>query len=248
MIIKYTKFLRALHLIIGILIGCNSFAQSGWQQQTSGTNQTLLGVIMTDINTAYVCGVNGIILKSTNSGSNWQLLTTGTTRFLRSISYVSSDVVYTAGELGIILKTTNGGGNWQNQPINITSELYSIHFTDSQNGLATGQNGIILKTISGGIGINQISTEIPERFALYQNYPNPFNPSTVITFDLLNLSHIKLTIFDITGKVVERIVNEKLSAGKYDIEWEAGSCPSGVYFCKLETEKFSSAIKMIVLK
>lgn len=99
-------------MLLCILFNTALYSQSGWQQQNSGTSSTLLGAATSGQNTAYVCGINGIVLKSTNSGSNWFSLSTGTNRFLRSISSADPDIIYAAGELGIILKSTNGGVNW----------------------------------------------------------------------------------------------------------------------------------------
>lgn len=97
-------------------------------------------------------------------------------------------------------------------------------------------------------GIRQIYSITPEQFSLYQNYPNPFNPTTNIEFSLPQESFVKLKVFDITGKEVAELVNENLPAGKFRYEFSAGNLSSGLYIYKLETEEFTEAKKMIVLK
>jgi len=97
------------------------------------------------------------------------------------------------------------------------------------------------------------NNNIPTKYALMQNYPNPFNPSTKIKFDLPKSTHAKLIIYDILGREVAKLVNEKLNAGSYEVEWPAptgtaGSYPSGVYFYRLETNDYSSVKKMLLIK
>jgi len=89
---------------------------------------------------------------------------------------------------------------------------------------------------------------IPADFALYQNYPNPFNPKTVISFDLPLSTFVSLTIFNALGEEVAELVKENLPAGRYRIEWDAGSLPSGVYFCRFTGGNFTATKKLVLLK
>ncbi|MEP7146262.1 MAG: T9SS type A sorting domain-containing protein, partial [bacterium] len=98
------------------------------------------------------------------------------------------------------------------------------------------------------VGIENISSEIPETFTLYQNYPNPFNPVTYIKFDIVRSSNVKLEIFDIKGSLVEVLFNGFLQSGKYNINWKADSYSSGVYYYKLSSDKISLMNKMILVK
>lgn len=101
------------------------------------------------------------------------------------------------------------------------------------------------------IGIEPVSTIIPDKFMLYDNYPNPFNPVTTIKFDIPNDAAGKITlleIFDITGRRAAIPVNEILQAGRYEIKWDAGSFASGIYVYRLKAGKYTSVKKMIVVK
>ena len=73
----------------------------------------------------------------------------------------------------------------------------------------------------------------PKQFALHQNYPNPFNPSTTIRFGLPNESFVKLEIYNSLGQLVQTLVNEVLSTHYYEVKWEAGNIPTGLYFYKI---------------
>ena len=97
-------------------------------------------------------------------------------------------------------------------------------------------------------GITPISGNVPIQYKLYQNYPNPFNPTTIIKFDLPANSNVKLTVYDIAGNEVARLVNQQLQAGSYSFNWNASAISSGVYLYKLQTERYSETHKMILVK
>ena len=111
--------------------------------------------------------------------------------------------------------------------------------------VAMGMTGVI--TVNP-IGIKPISSNVPEKFTLFQNYPNPFNPSTNIRFDLPVRADVHLRIYDITGKNVATLVNEKLQAGMYSVDWNASNYASGVYFYQIETPEFNVTKKLALIK
>lgn len=111
--------------------------------------------------------------------------------------------------------------------------------------LRTNKNAAAIKF--GVIGIEQISSIVPEKFALYQNYPNPFNPSTTIKFDVPKSGIVKLNVFDIIGREVSSF-SQMLSPGVYKYELNDPSLASGVYFYRLQTDQFTDTKKMILLK
>ena len=98
------------------------------------------------------------------------------------------------------------------------------------------------------IGVEPISSTVPKSYRLHQNYPNPFNPTTKIKFELPKSSFVKLVVYDILGREVIKLVNEKLTAGSYETEWGAQEFASGVYFYKLVANDFSETKKMLLIK
>jgi hypothetical protein len=108
-------------------------------------------------------------------------------------------------------------------------------------------------TSASSIGIEPISTNIPEEFSLFQNYPNPFNPTTTIKFRIpLNVkretSDVKLIVYNVLGHQVAELVNQKLSAGSYKVDFDGSNLPSGVYFYTISTTGFTQTKRMILLK
>ena len=105
-------------------------------------------------------------------------------------------------------------------------------------------------------GIKKISEKVPQSYKLYQNYPNPFNPTTKIIFEIAppftkggqgGLTTLK--IYDILGREVATLVNEKLIPGTYEIMWDGHNYSSGVYFYQLIADgKIIGTKKMVLIK
>ncbi len=96
--------------------------------------------------------------------------------------------------------------------------------------------------------IRVVNNFVPQNYLLSQNYPNPFNPSTTIKFDLPKSSAVRLSVYDITGKEIETLVDEKLNAGSYETKWDGSKYESGVYFCRLTAGDYTSTTKMLMIK
>ena len=111
-------------------------------------------------------------------------------------------------------------------------------------------NGVIYGDTSMIVGINPISTGIPEYFDLKQNYPNPFNPVTKIKFDISGTSVAQtfLSVYDILGHEVAVLVNQQLQPGSYEADWDATIYPSGVYYYKLEVIDPSTPLRVTETK
>jgi hypothetical protein len=95
--------------------------------------------------------------------------------------------------------------------------------------------------------VNQQANSISS-FGLSANYPNPFNPQTKISFSIPKESYITLKVYDLLGKEVAILAQEKKEAGEYSVVWNAGSVPSGVYFYRLVAGNFVETKKMILMK
>jgi hypothetical protein len=86
-------------------------------------------------------------------------------------------------------------------------------------------------------------------FTLSQNYPNPFNSSTVISYSLPVESHVRLKVFDMLGREIVTLVNERSAAGHHSCQWDALNISSGVYFYQLRTNTgFVQTQKLFLLK
>lgn len=98
------------------------------------------------------------------------------------------------------------------------------------------------------IGIRNINSEIPKNYSLSQNFPNPFNPVTNIAFSIPEESNVNLTVYDVLGREIKVLINEKLKPGNYQVDWNAQVYTSGMYFYRLQTDKFTDTKKMVLVK
>ncbi|MFI5144491.1 MAG: SBBP repeat-containing protein [Ignavibacteria bacterium] len=154
--------------------------------------------------------------------------------------------------------STSGVEQWlqmYNGPADSIDIPYSLAVDGSGNVYVTGQSTGIgtlsdFATIkySQSIGIKKISSAIPGEFNLSQNYPNPFNPNTTIEFAIPKSSDVKLVVYDISGREADVLINEKLRAGSYKVDFYGSKLSSGVYFYKLTSEDFIQTKRMVLVK
>lgn len=104
---------------------------------------------------------------------------------------------------------------------------------------------IPLKTQASGVKPKEV---LPQTFRLSQNYPNPFNPTTTIQYEIPKASNVTITIFNMTGQIVDRLVNQKQEPGFYSVQWDARNISTGVYFYQIKADGFQQVRKMLLIK
>ncbi|MBV6477294.1 MAG: hypothetical protein HGGPFJEG_00031 [Ignavibacteria bacterium] len=112
-------------------------------------------------------------------------------------------------------------------------------FNTRHNGVY-GDNGIV--------SIGSASSSEIEEFSLSQNYPNPFNPRTIIRFQLSAANFVTLKVYNLLGKGVATLVNERITGGNHQVEFDGSELPSGIYFYELRLGTFSQVKGMLLLK
>jgi type IX secretion system substrate protein len=83
---------------------------------------------------------------------------------------------------------------------------------------------------------------------LSQNYPNPFNPKTIIRFALPEDTMVKLDVYNILGQRVRILINEFMHSGNHEIEFDSAEISSGIYFYRIDSGKYHSIKKMVLVK
>ncbi|MCX6162704.1 MAG: T9SS type A sorting domain-containing protein [Ignavibacteriae bacterium] len=140
--------------------------------------------------------------------------------------------------------------------VNLTTSYYSpavgMRFVPGDSCFAlysaNGADNVWSAQGCSGIITGITNPETPVSYSLKQNYPNPFNPSTKISFAIPRQGFVTLKIYDILGKEVATLVNEKKEAGEYIVDFNASNLTTGVYFYKLEAGNFSRTMKMLLVK
>ena len=126
-------------------------------------------------------------------------------------------------------------------------------YTDSK--LKTGKYYYRLKQIdfNGNMQYYELNNIVeikpPNKYELSQNYPNPFNPTTKISFKLSGDTKVSLKVYDISGREVSSLINDKTyTADYYTVEFNASNLASGIYFYRIVTNEFKSVKKMVLIK
>jgi hypothetical protein len=158
---------------------------------------------------------------------------------------------------GSIVFTYSFGSGGSETAAEKVSALKTVRTPDQQyNGIADDfiagcRDGRIV-CFSGGYfltpNVNTIGNNVPDKYSLEQNYPNPFNPVTKIKFAIPKSNDVKITIYDISGRVIKLETLSNLSAGIYEYTLDASSFASGTYFYKLQSGGFSMVKKMLMIK
>lgn len=103
-------------------------------------------------------------------------------------------------------------------------------------------------SLDGVTAIEKLDTGIPHEFKLKQNYPNPFNPSTTFSFSVPTASEVSLKIFNLAGEQVAEVLNERLAAGEYSMDWNADDLSSGIYIYRLIAGNQIFTRRMVLIK
>ncbi len=211
----------------------------------------------------------GNLTKTTDGGLTWQeqfVPFQSASSGASDISIINKDTLWMAGGAvgttwkdfrSVAFKTTNGGANWGYQILNSSINSYipfHIMFVNANYGWTYIPNNTGFHTKVGGndttiyVGVQQISSEIPENFKLYQNYPNPFNPVTKINYEIKVSDYITLKVFDISGKEISTLISQKQTPGRYEYLFDASNLSSGIYLYTLQTQDLKETKKMILVK
>ena len=220
---------------------------NNWTQFSLGGGPTrvVLSLAVMDNNIFAGTDNDGIFI-STNNGLNWTQNSFNTTSVLSLL--VNGNNIFAGGAGGAVYLSTNQGVSWISKMQGMGIQWIHSLTANSQYIFAGNDSCAWRRSLTEIVGVQKISTEIPEKYSLSQNYPNPFNPETNIEFTLPKTSFIKITVFDIAGKEVETLVNERLQSGTYKANWNASAYTSGVYFYKLVTDSYSETKKMVLIK
>ena len=147
--------------------------------------------------------------------------------------------------------TATGSFNWET-PANIGNDENSLIIFDARvNNLYYQEFHSRYRESGGeliGLGIGNPDIEINSGFSLSQNYPNPFNASTNIKFTIANSGDVKIIVYDMIGRQVKTLANEKLKPGTYEISFDGSSLPNGIYLYRFSVADFTQTRRMILDK
>ena len=203
-----------------------------WTNHTPCQAFIIYSVWFTNQTTAYTCGFDGQIFKTTNNGLNWAITTPSFGRDLYSIHFADENNGYAVGVYGRTVKTTNGGSTWSELNPVTDDRLQSVFFTDANTGYAVGSEigGTILKTTNGG-GFPVSVTEPVATGATFKLFPNPVNSTITIEIPEM-IGNADLSVMNLSGRVV---LSRPITGNKTQID--ISTLPAGVYFVRVTGDK-----------
>jgi hypothetical protein len=203
-------------------------------------------------------GDSGVFI-SADYGNNW-FKSSLNNEYIRAITLISSNIFaglhrhYSYNTSGMY-QSANNGNTWFriNEGFGVNPDIYSLLIANDYIFAGPSQNYVWRRPISELVGIEYVNSSVPKEFSLSQNYPNPYNPTTTIRFAIPSnvkreMSNVKIIIYDALGREIQTIVNEQLSPGTYEVEWNAAVYSSGVYFYTIKAGKFTQTLKMVLIK
>ena len=154
----------------------------------------------------------------------------------------------TAGD-GVFLSADNGAGWVQVDSGLADTYVQALAVSGTYLFGGTKGDGVWMRPLSEMItGVEDKQNNLPTNFSLQQNYPNPFNPSTTINYSVPKTSFVTIKVYNVLGREIKTLVNEKKSFGNYSVQFSGSSLSSGIYFYRMQSGNYSQTKKLIILK
>lgn len=158
---------------------------------------------------------------------------------------------------GVLKWLINYRGSWNsyNQPAALavdaagnvyltgTSGFEDVNFYEKWSNFTT-----IKYTQTTPVSVDEKKASKPQKYHLSQNYPNPCNPSTTIRYALPKSEYVTLKIYNLIGKEIATLVRGKKAAGEYQVQWNAGDLPGGLYLYRLQVGEYVATRKLVLMK
>jgi len=200
-------------------------------------------------------GTDQGVYMSTNGGTNWQSPSRTMGVECISLDPTSANRLF-AGTWQGVYTSTNGGSSWTEMNNGLFDDDVNCMDFDATNGVlyvGTNGGGVFRSSVGTGIDDEPANDNLPTDCILYQNYPNPFNMGTEIQYQLESEGSVKLTIFDINGRIVRHLVDMQHAPGIHRIFWDGKDnsgedLASGLYIYKIRTKDQTQMKKMVLQK
>jgi photosystem II stability/assembly factor-like uncharacterized protein len=190
----------------------------------------------------------GGVFFTANNGTSWTDVSTGLTNTDVWALAVSGTSLF-AGTFGGVFLTTTNGTSWTEVNAGLMNTTIRSLAVAGTNLFVGTDDGVWRRPLSEmTTAVDRLAGELPRDYSLQQNYPNPFNPSTTIKFELPKSSMVRLSVFDILGREVSVLVNERRNAGVHEVKFDAAGLASGVYFYRMQAGSYIETKKLLLVR
>jgi photosystem II stability/assembly factor-like uncharacterized protein len=193
------------------------------------------------------------IYRSTDHGLSWRISNSGIDNHgVYGLVFASDGSLFAGSWGGGVYRSTDQGNSWfsfNNGLKDANVWAVARHPSDylyvlNGAGLFRSINTIVASVGKDGL----LHSGPPASYSLEQNYPNPFNPSTTINFSMAADARVSVAVYDVLGRQVDVLVDQRLAAGRYVVQWSPRELASGIYFVRMMTESFQAVKKVIYLR
>ncbi len=221
-----------------------------WNAVSTGNSNMLINTWASVANGGIFAGTWAGVFRSTDKGATFSPAdTTQLDDKVTALATGSDGQLFAGTYKSGVFRSTDYGESWEQITAGLQGLYISSLCTDRYGYLYAGTlGGGLYKSTLAVLSVKKDFSSLPNRFLLSQNYPNPFNPSTMISYQLPADGYVTLKVFDILGREVRTLVNERQIAGDYSVIFNASSLPSGVYFDRLEARNSIETKKMVLMK
>lgn len=198
--------------------------------------------------------LNPVAYVSNDGGTSFQPVAGGYQVVSVAADPKRDDIAYALMLDGSVASSRDTGMTWKIfSTTSRYSYLSSIHAVSTSDGgtlllIETSSSGILSYKFEDPASVKATTEAEVSHYALFQNYPNPFNPSTVIRYDLPTNTRVTLKIYDVLGRELTTLVDERQIAGGHSVTFNANALPNGVYFYRLQAGAYTQTKKLVLLK
>ena len=221
-----------------------------WNSTSSGLVQaTISDIALNQENEIFITTLGYGIYKSIDNGLTW-ITKMGAGWDFSCLKISRDGKIYAATQGNWLYESDDNGDNWflVNGGLNDSKYILSLEITKSGFLFAGMDYYGIYKSANKVVTTLNEENTVPSKFELMQNYPNPFNPSTSIEYSVPSNEYVLLKVYDLLGNEVNTLVNERQSAGNYEVNFDASNLASGIYFYRIQSGSFIQTKKLMLLK
>ncbi len=198
------------------------------------------------------------VLRSTDNGVSWLQVKNGISGIAGKAIAINrdGDIFVSVAPISVwlwevpekVYRSTDNGESWMNYTSNLNQiSVFDIGFDEDDNVYLATDASVWRSNPDSTTSVSDNVSQL-FRYSLEQNYPNPFNPTTKINYSIGEQEFVQLSLYNILGEEVAKLVEEIKSAGSYSVSFDASAFPGGVYVYRLQAGGYSSARKMILLR